>query len=437
MNLLLLTIVVLVALNGCGGTGTSSTQPLLSVPPPNQERPMLLIRLSYDNIDFHNDAAAWHRKIFGFENHQLNHYFHEVSYGNFSFYPAAEDDEVPNDGIISITLPRNHPDSGMGNAIDVDLSQAIVTADAHIDFAQYDSDRNGALTPDELQLVFIVAGNEDAFTGDNASLGVWAHESCTERRNTPTVDGVSIMGCQYQGNYALFGERHGDRDATIGIIAHELGHAAFNLPDLYDTTDRSAGVGYFALMGAGMWGRDGLGDLPGNTPTHLCAWSKSTLQWIIPTTLNDANNLHVNFYAVASPKFNVLKLPVSKSEYFLLENRHYSGYDRGLKAIAFAFEGGLAVWHIDEKVITDRWADNTVNVDVLHKGVDLLEASRAVLDDDAAAYGNKENLFYQGNVDTLTPDTMPSTAGYNGRPSGINITDISPPSEVMHATISL
>ena len=52
--------------------------------------------------------------------------------------------------------------------------------------------------------------------------GIWAHASCLYP--SPTLDGYSIGECGYQG-YSTFGERQGNHDATIGVIAHELGHS--------------------------------------------------------------------------------------------------------------------------------------------------------------------------------------------------------------------
>ena len=52
-------------------------------------------------------------------------------------------------------------------------------------------------------------------------------------------------------------------DATIGVMAHELGHAYFDLPDLYDTTNTSSGIGAFGIMGGGVWGYKTLTEKPG------------------------------------------------------------------------------------------------------------------------------------------------------------------------------
>jgi len=451
MKYLIYTTLLLLSFSGCGSGGDSSEPskapvaetPATETPSTEQpssikkeQRPTLVIRVDYNNIIFTNSADSWADKMFGYKEHQLNSYYDEISTGNFSFLPVKETEGTPNDGIISITLNKNHPDSGSSSTIHADLFQALMLADQYIDISQYDSNHNGAISPDEMLIIFIIAGNEDAYSGANAKLGVWAHQSCTSIVNTPSLDDTKLMGCNVGGNYAVFGERHGYEDATIGIIAHELGHAAFDLPDLYDTTEKSAGVGYFALMGSGMWGRDGLADSPGNTPTHMCAWSKIKNHWIQPQSIEHASNLHVNFHATSSREFNIIKIPINDHEYFLLENRDNSGYDRGLETIAFYFNGGLAIWHIDENIIADNMASNTVNDDVNHKGVDLEEAARATLDYDVNAYGEKENLFYQSNVDAFTPFTTPSTAAYSGEDSHIYVENISQTGTLMSATIT-
>ncbi len=423
-------------MSGCGGGSSSSSEPVINPSPVVAEkRPLLVIRLSYNNITFQNSAHSWEDKIFGFKDHQLNSYYKEISKGNFTFVAVQESEGTLNDGIISITLNKNHPDSDASFSIHSDLFDALTLTDSYIDFSQYDTNRNGTISPDEMLLVFIVAGNEDAYAGINSEPGVWAHQSCTSIFNTPILDTTALMGCSVGGNYAILGERHSNYDATIGIIAHELGHAAFDLPDLYDTTEQSAGLGYFALMSSGAWGRDGLGDLPGNTPIHMCAWSKTKVNWIHPEVISETSNLHVDFHATSSDKFNIVKIPINASEYFLLENRNNSGYDRGLKAISFYFNGGLAIWHIDEEVIKKNMLSNSVNDDVTHKGVDLEEANNAVLDD-VTAYGKNENLFYQGNSDAFTPFTSPSSAPYNQNNTNIHVENISEYGAVMSAQIS-
>ena len=65
----------------------------------------------------------------------------------------------------------------------------------------------------------------------------------------------------------------GTAPPTIGVFCHEYGHA-LGLPDLYDTTIASQGVGKWSLMGAGTW--NGV-KRAGDCPAHLDAWSKIKL----------------------------------------------------------------------------------------------------------------------------------------------------------------
>ena len=97
-----------------------------------------------------------------------------------------------------------------------------------------------------------------------------------------TLDNVRLLGLtssEYgQNGFSQFGEHQGSSstdtwDATIGVMAHELGHAYFDLPDLYDTSEVGAGIGYFGLMGSGSWGRKSSSEKAGATPIHLSAWS--------------------------------------------------------------------------------------------------------------------------------------------------------------------
>lgn len=429
--------IIALIIASCGGGGSSAQQePVIILPivTARVHKPMLTILLSYNDVSFTNDVSVWSSRLFGTAPHQLNHYYNEVSLGGFALDRANEDEGSSNDGVISIALDKNHPDSGSENTIHPDLKQALIQADASIDYALYDTNNDARISSDELALLFIVAGNEDAYSGANANKGVWAHSWCTQTENTPILDGVALMACSAGGSYALFGERHNkdgdDHDATIGIIAHELGHSIFTLPDLYDIDGTSGGIGFFGMMGTGNWGSDGT-DFAGNTPTHFCAWSKVTLGWVNPELITQTNTLSVELYESASTAFNIFKLPVGVNEYFLLENRNNSGYDRGLYPITGTFGGGLAIWHIDEKIIADRLYLNEVNTDETHKGVDLKEAAFDLLDASSSNIGHEKNLYYQGNINLFD-----ASNSYSGAPTGVRVEAISTRGAAMHATLS-
>ena len=416
-----------------------------------EQRPMLVIRLQFSNQTFISDETAWQAKLFGNSEGQLNHYYREISQNQFEFAPV-NNGSVAN-GITTVTFPDDsHPnprpddryfDSDLLNDVYPLFKAAIEQIDQNgFDFSIYDSNHDGHITPDELIITFIMAGEEDAYSGGIFGNGIWAHQWCTESPNIPTVDGVTIMGCAENGNYAVFGERHhyslsDSHDATVGVIAHELGHAAFSLPDLYATNSYDGGIGYYGLMANGAWGRKGknVGEM-GDTPTHMCAWSKIDVGWYSASSTSSDADAYLQLHATGTADYNIIKIPVSGSEdeYFLAENRGESGYDEGLKLVSADYQGGLAIWHIDEGVIDLNRPDNSVNNDVDHKGVDLEEADIPSLDNSAG--DPTKNLYYSGNKAEFTPNTLPNTNLYSNARSYIFFTDISSQSDTMTLRIN-
>lgn len=433
------TAILSFSLISCGGGGGGGSSDSGTTDYPAGGQPLLLVRVNFSDYQFNNNASVWADKIFGNSESQLNHYFREVFYNQFYFSPASESNTTgsgsSNDGIITVTLNINHPDPG-GTSGDyhAHLKDAITLADPFVDFSSFDSDNDGTIEYNELQIMFIWAGFESA-TGQ--APGAWAHAWCMnvgtpEGEAAPVHDGVTIMGCRGNENgYSIFGERHSadGHDATIGIIAHELGHARFGLPDLYDTDSSgdSEGIGVFGLMGSGNWTYK-QGDIySGETPVHLSAWSKAALGTVTPETvlLNESSKA---LYATSASNFNILKIETGNAgEYFLLENRAASGYDRGLYALENSqFDGGVAIWHID-----DNQSDNK---DETHKMVDLEEAADPGLDDETNR-GVKTNLYYSGNVTTFSDSTTPSTKQYDGTATNISVSNVSVPGTTMTVDI--
>jgi M6 family metalloprotease-like protein len=70
----------------------------------------------------------------------------------------------------------------------------------------------------------------------------------------------------------------GTGQIEIGVVCHELGHA-LGLPDLYDSSGNSHGIGYWGLMGAGNWNTPA-------SPAHLCVWSREQLGWANPVEID-------------------------------------------------------------------------------------------------------------------------------------------------------
>ena len=436
--------------------------------------PLLVVRVQYANATFQSNETTWADKMFGTSDGQLNHYLDETTYSNYQFMPVTESSGCANDGVVTVTMSGNHPDTQNydDKRYDCYAAAAITEADQYVKFAAYDTDSNDNLSVSELQVIFLVAGGESA-TGLNSPGGVWGAASslqcdadgdgsvrAEEGERWLTLDNVSLMGrkdsAYGQNGYSKFGERQGSSpsnnwDATIGVMAHELGHAFFILPDLYDTSAIGAGIGYFGLMGSGAWGKKSSSEKSGTTPIHLSAWSKEKIGACVPQTVDNGTNniiLPAVYQSITdAASCGIYKASTSTSgEYFLFENRSPGGYDEGLyykilrgstnyAAGSTYYTGGVAIWHVKD-ILSSCSNVSTNNCEVQSpKLLDLEEANDADLDN-GSSKGRTTHLFYIGNSVTFDNSSTPNSKLYHNSSSGISATIISTAGDSMTLTIS-
>ncbi len=239
---------------------------------------------------------------------------------------------------------------------------------------------------------------------------------------------------------------------TNGLLANSFG-SFLGLPDLFDTKTGVTGIGMFGLMdGQSAFAYGGI------FPPEPCAWSKIYLGWVTPKVVSPAVATQYGLYANATGKYNVLEVPISGSEYFLLENRerdalnngeeittYYQGASHtihipdGLDTTYFDgqqvhnidgvvtnadqfdwalptytdtkyninYNGGILIWHIDQSVVDQNLSTNTINADPSHPGVAVMEAhganeiGRLLQDITGQLYyysGSPFDFWFKGNV---------------------------------------
>ncbi|MCF6157754.1 MAG: M6 family metalloprotease domain-containing protein [wastewater metagenome] len=398
---------------------------------------LLVIGVDYANEPATYTANEIQPRFFG-SSDSVSDYYNKTSYSAVTIAPAIESHGTSNDGFIGwLRLDGKHPNTG-GNTDSRNqqiAKDAILAADPYIDYAQYDENGNNIVEPTELSIIIIVAGYEAAYEGPILP-SIWAHRWNMRNVGFPVVDGETIE------LYAQFGEKHGNHLATFGVMAHELGHLMFTLPDLYDTdlsNGDSMGVGAFDLMGTGSWGARPDAD-SGSSPTQLSAWSKEYLSWGTVNTISFQGQ--VSFPKSDGNSASVFRINTSDAnQYFLLENRQFSGYDMGFLGYTGNYgHGGLVIYHIDRRR-TSLWPNfNIVNADENDKGVDVEEANEGSLRysmlDTNESEANTNMFFFSGNNDRFTDTTTPDSRLKNGNPTDISITDISTFGDTMTAIVN-
>ena len=155
---------------------------------------------------------------------------------------------------------------------------AVLQADALVDYASFDNDSDGKV--DVVAVIHAGIGEEVAGLDDPDA--IWSHRwtlFSAPNAVPQSLDGVTVDDYMIQPEFV-----EGAGDSTIGVFAHEFGHA-LGLPDLYDTSFDTDGIGEWGLMGGGSW----LGpESNGSVPAPLSAWSRAELGWLTVETITAA-----------------------------------------------------------------------------------------------------------------------------------------------------
>lgn len=357
---------------------------------------VLLILAQFNDQKGRTQPKAWNSDAPGSLS-KISHYYGKASYGLVTLNPASESKTPANDGVIgwinvsarlkqleiemqALDQSGNHPNTGrksggVAGMMDRLLAKAaILEADRYIDYARYDADGNGTITPKELAIQIVVAGYDASARMPADGKSVWAHAWFIPSGSIelPVVDGKKIS------RYSMVGELHGGpmHQATMGVMVHELGHHIFDWIDLYNTKDKTEGIGPWDVMGNGNWGRMASQPYAGETPVLPSAYTKRFSKWITPIDAGNGTHPPVNLtnggsLSATAANTSCIAKTGQATQYFLVEARANIGYDKGLQGILKTSEwnGGVAIWHIDEAVGTNSSND--------HRRVDLEAADNA------------------------------------------------------------
>jgi len=386
--------------------------------PLKRKIPTLVVVMNWNNYS-ENDPSLWHNKIFDVTKNSINQWYAENTFNQIEFMPVHETQGTVDDGIIMVNMNKNHPGGSNDTTFrDTEIKNAITNAAVvdNMDFAALDKDGDGSLSARELQIIFIVAGGEESY-GDPTNHSIWAHAWSFSSSSTLKVDGVYVM--KYTGDnltsgtYARFGANHGTHKATIGIMCHELGHAAFFLKDYYDNGGGS-GLGWYDIMSGGSWAYQPSDLYAGETPTQYTAFNKIDAQLDVNvTTLSASDEV-----TLGCSGRDFVKLTTSKSnEYFLLECRDTakSNSDISLSQADAAFGDNTLfamMYHVDTK--KDDNTEDGRQTYYNHYMVELVEKdSSRLMTNTTGIYADFGDVYTQGDVIRDTNLYGGSSSGYS------------------------
>ncbi|WP_457600611.1 M6 family metalloprotease domain-containing protein [Hydrogenivirga sp.] len=393
------------------GIKSMKSQVYAQVVPPSGVGKIPVILINFSNTQTIYNRSDFESLIFGSGTDSVKDYYEEVSYGTFT---------IEGEVVGWYTASRDHDYYGAndGSTKDVNvrelIREAVQEADDDINYALYDTD--GDCYVDVVAVIHQGTGEEAINSSDT---DIWSHRSVIA--DYTTQDNCSSGGKVKVRDYIIMPELLGNSITTIGILAHEYGHA-LGLPDLYDTDYSSNGIGMWGLMGFGSWN----GSPGGSSPAHLSAWSKAKLGWVTPQIIFTSRTDFV-IEPVENNKNHVLQFIVGKpgeyGEYFLVENRQKIGFDSGLPA------EGLLIWHIDESVTNNRneCGSNHSSCGPNHYKVALEQADDSFDLENGSNRGDDGDVYPCGGSACFpmrTSFTVSESDFYNGDSSHMALTNI-------------
>ena len=366
-------------------------------------------------------ATSFDNLLFGTSYGSMRNYYGAVSYGALDIVTVHLPGTVGWQRAPQLYFYYVNNQNGTGayprNA--QKLTEDVVNiANAVVDFSQYDNDGDGYV-----DALFIVhAGPGAEYTGSNSD--IWSHAWTT---SAPILlDGKYVYHYSIEPEYWVT-----PGDMTIGVYAHELGHAGFGLPDLYDTDYTSEGLGNWTLMAGGSWN----GPSPGGaSPAFPDAWSHAQMGYVAPTTVV-ANTPTASIRQMESYP-DAWKLWTNGSpgtQYFMVENRQKTGYDSYLPG------SGLLVYHVDESVTTDN--DNEWYPGHTTSGHYLVALEQADGLWNLEKYSNSgdgaDPFPGTGNKTSFSSTTTPDTKDYASAQTQVALRNISAPGATMTADLEI
>ncbi len=265
------------------------------------------------------------------------------------------------------TLPQNMSYYGDNDSQGNDkrpeqmIMDACDLADADgVDFSIYDNNNDG-----ELDFVFVIyAGYGEADGGSSGT--IWPHFYWVKEGGYATkyLDGKLLNAYACSNEISAYSGMYNG----IGTFCHEFSHV-LGFPDFYATNDAThKTLGEWDILDGGPYNNDG------NTPPAYSAYERFFMGWLTPEILNEPKSVTLEdikksnkaYIITSSGESNLVGNDPNPTEFYILENRQLSGWDKFLPG------HGMLLTKI--KYSYRSWYNGTPNDDSNNMGIDLIEA---------------------------------------------------------------
>ncbi|MBQ3631037.1 MAG: M6 family metalloprotease domain-containing protein [Prevotella sp.] len=267
-------------------------------------------------------------------------------------------------GPVMVNRSQYYPEKDGKNSMQL-MRDVINAADDIVDFSLYDGDKDGIVD----MIYFLFAGCGSNITGNDERL-LWPHAtqlfqySAFGQPQYINKDGVRLGRCACSTE--LDGSEKSPYMDGIGTICHEFTHV-LGLADFYDTNYEEDGQtddpAEFDIMAGGSYLNYG------RTPCGYTLYERYAMGFATPQTIDGEGSFSMESLELSNTGYRI-NTPVSK-EYFLLENRQRTKWDRYIPAT------GMCVFRIDSTNV-NAWRNNQVNTNPKHMYYQLLRAGGTV-----------------------------------------------------------
>jgi M6 family metalloprotease-like protein len=370
--------------------------------------PAIFLRYKDSNLATLRDTAQYSAVLFGTAPSSLSPprpytvrtYYEQLSNGLFSMqgkvlgWAALDSNEVTYTGTPGSCFGNPFGTSNCngifsGVAI-VDMQFGMAQALAKIestgvDWGQFDNDGpdgipNSIDDDGYVDMAIFVHPAQDGACGGTTNNHIWSHRYQFINpyvTTTPAHNGGFIRIRDYTFQSGVGGSTACDTSQimAVGTAAHEAGHG-LGLPDLYDLSFVTEGIGEWGIMGSGNYASP-------LSPARMEAWSLAELGWVNVAPLTAGGTYSLGAAPLSDSAFVIRPAGSNpRGEYFLVENREAAASDSALIRIHCARSnnppgcgGGLLIWHVDSVIAADNGfrQDNQINSLPVH-GLALEEA---------------------------------------------------------------